>query len=250
MKGRFAVAASLCVLLTLLVGCSSDTAAQTQPGPSKSGHVPVVAFLGDSYTAGIHDTTRDETYASITARMLGWQVIVAGQAGTGLIAPGRDGNTFAHAYTQQLAWRPPPDMVVVVGGHNDWPYPPSLERASATRLLNKIRQRWPKTHLMLIGPMWGSGEPRPEILDVRDALKTTAGQEKVPFIDPLAQGWVTGKRDEPGSGNAPRYILPDHTHPNAQGHQYFAQRFVTDLRKLRLARPTAGRTPTARPTTG
>ena len=61
----------------------------------------------------------------------------------------------------------------------------------------------------------------------------------MPFIDPLAERWVTGSRDS-GTGNAPQYILKDDTHPNPAGHQYFADRLATDLRKLGLADPVLG----------
>ena len=239
MNARLAATALIISLTALLTGCSANKAVEAGADGS-SRHVSVVAFLGDSYTAGIGDTTRDQTYASMTARTLGWQVIVAGQAGTGLLAPGHDGNTFGQLYDQQLAWRPAPDMAVIVGGHNDWPYPPSLEQTSATRLVDQMRQRWPRTHLLMVGPMWGSAEPRTEVLDIRDALKAAAKQEHMPFIDPLAEHWVTGSRDS-GTGNAPRYILNDNTHPTPTGHAYFAARLVADLRKLGLTNPVLGR---------
>ena len=238
MSERRAVAAVLLCLAVLLTGCSKSAAGAGQAAEPK--HTSVVAFLGDSYTAGIAGTTRDETYAALTARKLGWQVIVAGQAGTGLLAPGHHGHTFGQLYDEQLAWRPAPDMVIIAGGHNDWPYPASLEQTSARRLVDRMRERWPHTHLLLIGPMWGSGEPRTEALSIRDAWKKAASKVHVPFIDPLGERWITGSRDS-GTGNATRYIRDDNTHPNAAGHQYFADRLVTDLRKLGLAEPIAGR---------
>ena len=238
MNARLTAAALILSLTAALTACSADTTEEARPG-GHTRHVSVVAFLGDSYTAGIGDTTRDQTYAALTAQRLGWQVIVAGQAGTGLLAPGHDGNPFGKLYEMQLAWRPAPDLAVISGGHNDWPYPPSLEETTATQLVNRMRQRWPRTHLLMVGPMWGSGEPRTEALGIRDALKTAAKQENVPFIDPLAERWVTGSR-ESGTGNAPRYILKDDTHPNAAGHRYFADRLTEDVRRLGLAEPVLG----------
>lgn len=238
MNVRLTAAALLLSLTALITGCSPDDAAQAKPG-GEPRHVSVVAFLGDSYTAGIGDTTRDETYAALTAQKLGWQVIVAGHAGTGLLAPGRDGNTFSRAFEKQLAWRPAPDMAIIVGGHNDWPYPPSLEETTATRLIDQMRKRWPRTHMLMVGPMWGSAEPRTEVLGIRDAWKRTAKKANLPFIDPLAERWITGSRDS-GTGNAPRYILKDNTHPTPAGHRYFADRLVADLRKLGLAEPVLG----------
>lgn len=238
MNVRLTAVALILSISALLTGCSAQSSPSARSGGG-AHHVSVVAFLGDSYTAGIGDTTRDQTYAALTAQRLGWQVIVAGQAGTGLLAPGHDDHTFGQLYQMQLAWRPAPDMAIIVGGHNDWPYPPSLEEAGATRLIEQMRQRWPRTHLLFVGPMWGSGEPRTEALSIRDALKTAAGRENVPFIDPLAERWITGSRDS-GTGNAPRFILKDNTHPNAAGHRYFSDRLVSDLHKLGLTEPVAG----------
>ena len=238
MNVRLTAVALMLAVAAVLTGCSAGPVAEAQPGGDR--RPSVVAFLGDSYTAGIGDTTRDQTYATLTAQKLGWQVIVAGQAGTGLLAPGREGHPYETLYRMQLAWRPPPDMVVLTGGHNDWPYPPSLEQTTAARLVGQLRQRWPRTHLLIVGPMWGSAEPRTEVLGIRDALRSAAKQENVPFIDPLAERWVTGSRDS-GTGNAPRYILDDNTHPNAAGHRYFADRMVADLRKLGLTEPVLGK---------
>lgn len=238
MNVRLAAVALILSLVGALTGCSANWAA----GPQAEGRArrpPVVAFLGDSYTAGIGNTTKDQTYAAFTAQKLGWQVIVAGQAGTGLLAPGHDDNTFGRLYEKQLAWRPAPDMVVVAGGHNDWPYPPQLEQTAAAKLLGELRQRWPSTHLVVVGPMWGSGDPRTEALAIRDALQSASSEASVPFIDPLAEQWITGSRSS-GTGNAPSYILGDDTHPNAAGHRYFADRLAADLRKLGLAEPVLG----------
>ncbi len=49
----------------------------------------MVMFLGDSYTVGDRGVQPETTYASATARLLGWQVIVGGRAGTGFVAKGR-----------------------------------------------------------------------------------------------------------------------------------------------------------------
>lgn len=238
MNVRLAAVALVLSLTATLTGCSADKAAEAR-SDGQAQRPSVVAFLGDSYTAGIGTTTKDQTYAAFTAQELGWQVIVAGQAGTGLLAPGHDDNTFERLYEKQLAWRPAPDMVVIAGGHNDWPYPPQLEQTAATKLMGRLRQRWPSTHLVMVGPMWGSADPRTEALSIRDALKSAAKEESVPFIDPLAEHWVTGSRDS-GTGNAPTYILGDDTHPNRAGHWYFADRLAADLRKLGLAEPVLG----------
>jgi len=237
-----------CALVALLLcGCSTSQAAEPAGDPASAApprlHVPVVFMLGDSYTAGIKSVPPEKTYAAETARRLGWQVVIAGYAGTGFMARGKIGKNFADLYDAQLAWRPAPDMIVVSGGHNDR-HPPDQVALAANRLLTEITVRWPKTHVVLVGPMWG-GDPPPRALRVRDALRTTATTLKVPFIDPLAERWITGNVHK-GTGNAKRYILPDGTHPTAAGNRYIADRLVTALRARGLDHPMQG-VPARRP---
>ena len=47
----------------------------------------------------------------------------------------------------------------------------------------------------------------------------------VPFIDPIAEGWIT-------RGNAPRLVGAVADHPNDAGYRYIADRLVTDLDRL------------------
>jgi lysophospholipase L1-like esterase len=196
---------------------------------------PVVMMLGDSYTAGIPTTPPEATYAAETARRLNWQIVIAGYRGTGFVTPGRVGKTFMMLYDEELAWRPAPDMVIVAGGHNDWPHDPRLVATAAQRLLTKIQQRWPGTTLVLTGPMWG-GDPSRAALRTRNALKGVANEMQIPFIDPLQERWITGGIHRK-SGNARRYIRGDGVHPNAAGNRYFADRLIADLRRLGLDQP-------------
>jgi lysophospholipase L1-like esterase len=194
-------------------------------------------FLGDSYTmGGTPDARPEDTYAAVTARILGWQVIIGGRGGTGFVAPGPAHEPFRVLFDRQLGWRPAPDMVIVSGGHNDRKYAPSRVAEAAQSLLGRIRRLWPTTRVVLLGPMWGSGAPDASVLEIRDALEVTAHGLAIPFIDPLRERWITGDRDA-GTGNAAHYILRDHIHPNATGHYYLATRLVSDLRGLDLSRP-------------
>lgn len=213
---------------------------QASADPSSSATAPVVVFLGDSYTAGITGTPPEETYAAVTARRLDWQVIITGYRGTGFVAQGRVGKTFAMLDREEVAWRPAPDMMIVAGGHNDWLQNPREVAAAARALLSGIKHRWPATTLVLTGPMWG-GDPRVKALHVRDALKGVADELGIPFIDPLQERWITGDVRR-RTGTARRYIRPDGVHPNEAGNQYFADRLVADLRGLGLTEPRLGRT--------
>lgn len=242
-SGALALAALIC-----LAGCTTptgDKASADAPSrsPATAAHdarakAPVVFILGDSYTTGVRGVPVEQTYATDAARQLRWQVIIAGHEGTGFVTRGAIGKTFRTLFTEQLAWRPAPDMVVVSGGHNDWPHTFDQVKGAARQLLTEIKRRWPTSRLVLMGPLWGS-DPPPAGLQVRDALAAAAGERHVPFIDPLAEQWITGDIHS-GVGNAPQYIRPDGTHPNVAGNRYVAGRFITDLRKLGLTHPKLG----------
>jgi lysophospholipase L1-like esterase len=219
-------------------GSAGGAAAGDRGGAAARAEAPVVMILGDSYTAGLPGVAPEQTFAAETARRLKWQLIIAGRHGSGFVTPGRTGQAFTTLFTEQLAWRPAPDMIVVSGGHNDWPHSYDRVSSAARQLLTTIKRRWPTSRLVLMGPLWGS-DPPPKGLQVRDALQDVAGRLRVPFIDPLAEQWITGDIHS-GIGNAPAYIRRDGTHPTPAGNRYFADRFITDLRKLGLTRPRLG----------
>lgn len=242
MRRRVLPGVAAVAVLLALPGCGTavgraraDSTPRPETHTTAPAAAPVVMFLGDSYTTGKLGQIPEQTYAAQTARDLGWQVILGGYRGTGFVSQGHVGKDFAALFQEQLAWRPAPDLVIVSGGHNDVRHSPQVVGTAAQRLLATIRQRWPNTRLLLIGPMWG-GDPTPQATAVRDALAGVAAQAHVPFIDPLAEKWITGSRAD-GTGNAPRFILSDGTHPTPAGARYIAGRLVTDLRKLHLATP-------------
>lgn len=209
-------------------GAAKDGGARTAP--------PVVMFLGDSYTVGDRGVQPESTYASATARLFGWQVVVGGRSGTGYVVKGRGTQAFLSLFESQLGWRPAPDMLIVSGGHNDWRIPAPQVAAAAHLLLERARQRWPGTRLVLLGPLWGTGAPVPGVVAVRDALKGLAGQLGIPFIDPIGEQWITGDRAA-GTGNAAYFIKADRTHPTPAGHRYVATRLAADIKRLGLAHP-------------
>jgi len=239
MRRRVVCGVAAAATLLAAAGCGGagrKARADSSPErPPKAPHVPLVMFLGDSYTTGRYGQIPELTYAADTARTLGWQVIIGGYRGTGFVAEGHVHKNFSDLFTEQLAWRPAPDMVIVSGGHNDRFHSPRSVAEEATELLTTIQHTWSSTHVVLMGPMWG-GDPTRAVKDVRDALSGVAGQQHVPFIDPLRERWITGDRVQ-GTGNAPIYILRDGIHPSTAGARYIASRLVADLRTLKLAKP-------------
>ncbi|WUH97074.1 SGNH/GDSL hydrolase family protein [Spirillospora sp. NBC_00431] len=195
----------------------------------------VVMFLGDSYTVGERGVEPEETFASAAARLLGWQVVVGGRAGAGFVKTSA-GAAYLGLFESQFGWRPAPDLLIVSGGHNDWRVPAPRVAAAAHLLIERARQRWPGTHIVLMGPLWGSQAPPVGAVAVRNALKVLSAQLGVPFADPIGERWITGERTK-GSGNAALYIKRDGTHPSPAGHRYVATRLVSDLKRFGLDHP-------------
>ncbi|GAA3443860.1 hypothetical protein Pve01_48410 [Planomonospora venezuelensis] len=191
--------------------------------PAPVSPVPVagpqtVMVIGDSFTVGSGPVARWESYAALTARELDWQLITAGAAGTGFVNPGRVGRTFQDSFDRELAWRPAPDLLVVSGGHNDRRTPPSQVYGAAARLLESVRERWPGTGIVVVGPLWMGTAPG-WAFQVRDAVALAAGEAGAVFLDPLGRRWDGAM------------ILPDGVHPTLEGHVGIARWLVAALRE-------------------
>ncbi|MCF6472511.1 SGNH/GDSL hydrolase family protein [Nonomuraea sp. MG754425] len=186
------------------------------PSPPAQPHAPVMMFVGDSFTVGSGPVPRWQTYASQAARLMGGQPIIAGAGGTGFCNEGRAGRTFQRSFEEELAWRPPPDLLVISGGHNDRRWSAELVRQAAASLLSEVRTQWPQTRTVMVGPIW-LGEPPRKAYGVRDAVAEAARAGKVTFLDPLRRSW-------------PREaVLPDGVHPTLAGHGNLAAWLAGEL---------------------
>ncbi|GAA2690027.1 MULTISPECIES: SGNH/GDSL hydrolase family protein [Nonomuraea] len=171
-------------------------------------------FVGDSFTVGSGPVRTWQTYASESARQLGWQPVIAGAGGTGFVNEGRVGRTFEQSFMAELAWRPAPDLLVISGGHNDSRWPAATVRQAAARLVWSVKAHWPGTRIVMVGPIWIDRAP-PSAYLLRDALAEVAARERVAFLDPLARRWIEGRRSE--------VLLPDGVHPTLGGHHKLAR---------------------------
>ncbi|WP_157254735.1 SGNH/GDSL hydrolase family protein [Nonomuraea typhae] len=216
------------LILAFCSGCSSAAgdAVHSAPTPVQQKAAPVLMFVGDSFTVGSGPVPTWGSYASETARLLGWQPVIAGAGGTGYLNKGRVGRTFRDSFEAELAWRPAPDLLVISGGHNDRRWHTLGVRRAAAELLWTVRARWPETRMVMVGPIWLDAAP-PKAFAVRDALAEVAAREEVTFLDPLRQRWITGRRAE--------VLLPDGVHPTFAGHADLARWLAGALEGAGLA---------------
>jgi len=214
-----------------LTGCAAGTST-ARSRPTAPPPRPSVYFLGDSYTVGVNGTPASRTYASVLARWQGWRTAIAGYPFAGFVHRDKHGRDYAGLFRRELAHRPSPRMLVIAGAHNDRREPAKRIVRKASALLTGVHRYWPRTRLVVVGPMWG-GDPTPGGLRVRTAVRAAAHARHVPFVDPLGERWITGDR-RAGTGNAPTYVLPDQTHPTVAGHRYIAGRLRADLSRRGL----------------
>ncbi len=205
------------ILLTGCAGAAADVPDPAWPVPPPE-RPAVVMVVGDSFAVGSGPVPAWQTYPALAARTLGWQLITAGAKGIGFVADGKVNRSFQQSFVQELSWRPEPDLVLLSGGHNDRGRSATKVRDAATQLIHRVRQRWPRAKLVVVGPIWLRHPPK-AVYRTRDAIARAAWLAGVPFLDPLTEKWA-----------GDRLLLPDGTHPTEAGHRKLAAWLVSTLR--------------------
>src|SRR5215207_5368829 len=147
---RLVVLAVLAALVSAFVTIPSGTAgALTRP---------VVAVVGDSYTAAwgaVYDRTpptTDGAWWRYTAASLGWTPgdIVAVPGGGYVRRGGTTGTHFLEALRADPL-DPRTDYVLLQGGYNDRTYSPSTVRTGVRNVLQTIREQAPHAVVIVVG---------------------------------------------------------------------------------------------------
>lgn len=222
------VAAALIVAVFVHAGqLQSKAAAEVArytPAPLPSATVttiPVVAFMGDSYTAGTGASDTDHRFATLVAVKEGWDAQDFGQGGTGYTVALTDaatakiacGGSTCPSYPEMIpkvaAARP--DIVVVSGGRNDAGVPTNAEATAIRDFYKKLRGALPDAKIIATSPIWDSSPPPASLTPMQAAVKSAVQSVKGTYLDigePLK-----GHRD---------WIIADGVHPNDEGHAAIA----------------------------
>jgi lysophospholipase L1-like esterase len=221
------------VALLLTTGARSGAApADTAPPASRlvAGQ-PLVAFLGDSWTAGVGASGR-RGYVVRTAEALGWGYADFGVGGSGYSVPGPHHSLFADRIPQLAAMHP--DLVVVQGSLNERRSTPAALRAAAPRTLGELRSALgSRTPVLVLGASYNPGTPAATIDRINGAVAAAAAAAGLPFVNPARADW-TDPRDPA--------LWADTIHPDDRGHQLIADHLAPLLRPL-VHRADAGATP-------
>jgi len=204
---------------------SVEKAQAERNAPAMLNPLPVgakVLIFGDSWTRGRGaENPETEGYAPILAKLSGWDAQVEGEGGTGYLNPGSGDQV---PYTERVKTIKPrfsPDLIILQGSQNDTSQDINKLPEAILATIDTFKARFPKAQLLMIGPGPSNAAA------VNTALTNAADVKKIPYIDSIAAGWMTGQ-------NATEYMLPDY-HPSTEGHTWLAKNI-----KIAIANITKG----------
>ena len=194
------------------------TAAVTPTVTEPPAPKPIVAFIGDSYSAGTGATLTENRWTSVLSGDRGWTESNFARGGTGYVtAVGRNaqaacGLDYCESYLEMVPQiiAAKPDVVIVSGGSNDR----GLSRAVAANVESvfaELRKGLPDAEIIAINPIWVDGE--------RPAGAGVFGQAVADAA--TAAGCKSVDIGQPYLGR-PDLIADDAVHPNDAGHAELA----------------------------
>ena len=182
--------------------------------------VPVVTFIGDSWTEGVGATAL-RGYAVLTAEQLDWNSYVLGVGGSGYVQSGR-GSTFDQRVERAVATHP--DVVVVQGSLNERRTPLEELEPATLRTMAHLRSAVDDgTIVLVVGSSYTPGTDRAVIDGINDTVAAAAERAGFEFVDPAAENWT----DPADAG-----VWADPNHPNDTGHRQIADRLAPLLESL------------------
>ncbi len=182
-------------------------------------HVPALAIVGASFTAGVGPGHPGQSWAVVLAHRLHWDAVIYGDPGAGYVraGAGRKGpvaTEIARLDLRALA----PALVIVQAGHDDIGIAVQLEQRRVEQAVAVIHAEAPHARIALLTVF--AGRSRSAAAYRTDQVIVTAGRSadrSVIIIDPLAAGW-----------RFPR--ARDGLHPTASGDTWIAGQVARILR--------------------
>lgn len=191
--------------------------------------LPLVAFIGDSYSAGTGASSEEKRWTTLLSASKKWQEDNFAQGGTGYLRAIESGGApacgeevcpnYQYAVPQVIADNPA--TVIVAGGQNDlgaFEKDPAPVAQAIDRVYAGLRKGLPKAKILAVGPST-PGEVTPLVAEL-DALVQEAarrhGAAYVSLIDPDVV------EDD--------MVAPDGQHVTDAGHAAIAKRVAAALR--------------------
>lgn len=217
---------------------TSPTETLTKPG----GRQIRMFVTGDSFTSGGGASNSLNSFPHVLADLLGIRDLWNnGVGGTGYLTVGGQ-TTFRQRLSDMVVAAP--DVVMIVGGHNDTGFPGGAVQTEVRTYLTAIRS-WEvlRTVPLIITGSVGANQALTMSQPVEREIGNAVASMKDPLIfflpdvtntaGPYFTG--TGNTSAPtGSGNCDVYIGNDTIHPNDLGHVYLARCLAEDIMRLVL----------------
>ena len=101
------------------IGSRSEASQAAAPARSIPDSVPVVAFLGDSYSKGIGASSNGKRWTTLVSAAMGWSELNLAEGGSGYTTTYL-GQKTDYSIKLEVIAAAQPDIVVVSGGRNDY----------------------------------------------------------------------------------------------------------------------------------
>ena len=179
---------------------------------------PLIAFLGDDWTAGTGATGTAQRFSTMVCAQLGAAEKNFGVDGTGYAKSSAAGGPFETRIAAIVA--ADPQMIVVSGGRNDYVDAPATAAAHARELFATLHSKLPDAVLIAIKPFWGDSDLPPAMDALASAVQqgvTAAGGTYLDLPDPI--------HGHPS-------FMADPADPNDQGYAAIAAALVPELQPL------------------
>jgi lysophospholipase L1-like esterase len=184
-----------------------------------------VLWIGDSFPAGTGASEPDLAYPNLVASQFGWLLGTDAQGGTGFIADGhlnqaRFTPLIGRVLDDKATWLA--DIVVIDAGRNDAREAESDLLPAVSDYLAAIVKVYPKARYVLVVPQFLTVDHPETARAVGDLYRQWAARRPgTVVIDPIRDRWLT----DPEKARA--LVAEDGVHPNDEGHEWYAERFVT-----------------------
>lgn len=206
-----------------------DTLGELPAGPEETTdplRTLTVSVIGDSFTGGSQygGFSTDgwwNRWQLLSRTADGPRLAVRAQSypASGYVTRGFTTRTFGEGVGENVLGTD--DVVVLFGSVNDTNQDPAEVGTAARRALARAHDRSPDALVVMIGvPLYLKGGQ--SLIDpVQAQLRAAAEATDSVFIDPIADGWFTGKNK--------RFVGGDDVHPTSKGHEHMAELVQADL---------------------
>ncbi len=199
---------------------------QADASAQAAGADQVVAFLGDSYTAGV-GASPGRAWPDLLASSLGWDSYKSfAHGGTGYATAvtknamrvcGLDQcPSYAEVLPRVIDYAP--TLVIVSGGRNDTRRTVEQVETGAKRLFESLSAALPEATVVVTSPIWDAREHPAKLDRLTAVIRLAAADSNATYLD----------LGEPFAGK-PELITGDLVHPNDAGYELLARTVAKGL---------------------